>query len=230
MSGLIVFDCDGTLVDSQHAIIAAVRHAFDQYRLPLPGDEAIRRIVGLSVPDALERLAGPACDVSLESLSDSFRAAFLDLRRQGDHQFEPLFPGIRECLAALERHGFVLGVATGKSDRGLAATLAHHGIADSFVSTHTADRHPSKPHPSMLEAVMTDVGVSPAETVVIGDTSYDILMARHASARSLGVGWGYHPAQELLDAGAANVAADAGGLVGLVQDLYREVHDDEQSD
>jgi len=226
MSGLVVFDCDGTLVDSQHAIIAAVRQAFGHHGLPLPADEAVRRIVGLSLPDALERLAGAECDVSPEALSGSYRKAFMNLRQQGGSRNEALFPGIRECLDELGRHGFVLGVATGKSDRGLAATLAHHGIAACFASTHTADRHPSKPHPSMLEAVMADVGATPDETVVVGDTSYDILMARHAGARGLGVGWGYHPPQELRDAGAVDVAPDAGGLAGLLKDMYRQVRHD----
>lgn len=121
------------------------------------------------------------------------------------------------ALDALAADGWLFGVATGKSDRGLAHVLSLHGIADRFVTLQTADRHPSKPHPSMIEQAMADAGAAPATTVMIGDTSYDMLMARAAGARALGVAWGYHPAHELRDAGAHDVATTVADLPRLME-------------
>jgi phosphoglycolate phosphatase len=107
-------------------------------------------------------------------------------------------------------------VATGKSDRGLKGCLVNHGVFDLFVTLQTADRHPSKPHPAMLHAAMAEAGAAPAETVVIGDTAYDIEMASAAGVRALGVAWGYHEAEELLAAGAEAVAQTAAELEELL--------------
>ena len=119
---------------------------------------------------------------------------------------EPLFEGIAALLGRLKGNGWLLGVATGKSDRGLQSCLVNHGIFDLFVTLQTADRHPSKPDPSMLAAAMREAGAEPADTVMIGDTAYDIAMARAAGCRALGVAWGYHEPRELLAAGAEAVA------------------------
>ena len=138
------------------------------------------------------------------------------MRASGELDDEPLFDGVAELIALLADAGWLLGVATGKSDRGLAHVLAAHGLTERFVTLQTADRHPSKPHPAMIEAAMTEAGASPATTVMIGDTSYDMLMAGAAGARALGVGWGYHPPEELTAAGAYAVAATAGDLPRLM--------------
>jgi phosphoglycolate phosphatase len=119
---------------------------------------------------------------------------------------EPLFDGMGALIEQLAGHGWMLGVATGKSDRGLDLILTAHGLKHHFVTLQTADRHPSKPHPSMIEAAIAEAGADPARTVMIGDTSYDILMAVNAGVRAIGVGWGYHPADELVAAGAHGVA------------------------
>jgi phosphoglycolate phosphatase len=119
-----------------------------------------------------------------------------------------LFDGILELLDRLEADGWLLAVATGKSDRGLRHCLESHGLHARFVSLQTADRHPSKPHPSMVEQAMADARAEPAATVVVGDTSYDMAMAVAAGATAIGVGWGYHHRSELEAAGAHAVAEE----------------------
>ena len=141
----------------------------------------------------------------MRRLTETYKAKFFAARAEGRVE-EPLFDGIAELLDALEADGWLLGVATGKSARGLHHCLESHGMAQRFVSLQTADRHPSKPHPSMVLQAMADAGAAPATTVVIGDTSYDMGMARAAGAMGIGAGWGYHDASELLAAGAAAVA------------------------
>lgn len=214
MTRLAVFDCDGTLVDSQANICRAMEEAFTAARLDAPLRSDIRRIVGLSLVEAITALL-PAADPSLHrSLAADYKANFLRMRASGVLDPEPLFDGIADAIAALLDDGWVLGVATGKSDRGLAHILAHHDLAAHFVTLQTADRHPSKPDPAMLRAAMEEAGATPASTVMIGDTSFDMVMARSAGARAVGVAWGYHPADELIATGAHSVAATPAALMG----------------
>jgi len=204
MIRLVVFDCDGTLVDSQRRIIAAVRSAWEGQRLTPPGDEDIRQIVGLALPQALRRLA-PTADPGLAAaLVEGFRQSFHALMQDPDYD-EPLYPGVVEALEALAAAGVLLGVATGKGRRGLAHTLERHGIDDRFVVLKTADDGPSKPHPQILEDAMSELGAAPATTVMLGDTAFDMAMARAAGAHALGVSWGYHPADELTAHGAHEI-------------------------
>lgn len=212
---LAVFDCDGTLVDGQAAVCDAMETAFAEAGLAAPDRNAVRRIVGLSLPQAVRRLAPEAAPASQAAAVDAYKAAFRATREAGLLE-EPLFAGIGDLLAELSESGWSLAVATGKSDRGLAACLATHGIADRFVSLQTADRHPSKPHPAMLEAALFEAGAAAHEAVMIGDTVFDIDMARAAGVRPLGVAWGYHSTRELMDAGASAVADDAAHLKDLL--------------
>jgi phosphoglycolate phosphatase len=203
---LAIFDCDGTLVDSQANICRAMEETFTAANLEAPSRDAIRRIVGLSLVEAIAGLLPEADDALHRALAERYKAAFFRMRASGTLDVEPLFDNMAETLAALRDDGWTLGVATGKSDRGLALILAHHGLTDHFVTLQTADRHPSKPHPSMIEMAMHEVAARPEDTVMIGDTSYDMLMARAAGVRAVGVAWGYHPADELADAGAHAIA------------------------
>lgn len=212
---LAVFDCDGTLVDGQAAVCGAMASAFSDCGLVAPPSHAIRRIVGLSLPVAIRHLAPSEAPETHEQVVTAYKLAFFRARTEG-RVAEPLYDGIRELLSQLHAAGWQLGVATGKSDRGLTGCLTGHTILDLFVTLQTADRHPSKPHPSMLEKAMADAGAEPANTVVIGDTVYDIEMARAAGCRAIGVAWGYHSPEELLAAGADTVAETPGHLGDLL--------------
>jgi len=208
---LALFDCDGTLVDSQHAIVEAMRRAFEGAKLAPPDRAHILSIVGLSLPQAMARLL-PDTDADYhQHMSDQYKLAFRAMRAE-DSVVEPLYDGIVDLIHALDAEGWMLGVATGKSDRGLKLCLTRHGIIDRFVTLQTADRHPSKPHPSMAMQAMADAGAAPETTVMIGDTSYDMEMAVNAGLRGIGVPWGYHGAEELIAAGASAVAVDMDDL------------------
>jgi phosphoglycolate phosphatase len=212
MIRLALFDCDGTLVDSQANICRAMEEAFTSAKLAPPGRDAIRSVVGLSLVEAVAGLLPKADDALHRAVAADYKAAFFNLRASGAMAEEPLFEGMAETLATLRDTGWTLGIATGKSDRGLVHILTQHGLTDHFVTLQTADRHPSKPHPAMIEAAMAEAGAAPETTVMIGDTSYDMLMARAAGVRALGVGWGYHPPQELTEAGADAVADTVASL------------------
>jgi phosphoglycolate phosphatase len=171
----------------------------------------VRRAVGLSLPLAVRRLLPEEDDEVHQAIADAYKQAFRAARAAGELD-EPLFSGIAEALAALRAGGWQLGVATGKSDRGLAHCLEVHGLSDSFVTLQTADRHPSKPHPRMLEAALAEALADPADSVMIGDTAFDMAMAEAAGVRAIGVAWGYHDAQELRAAGAEWVADSPAAL------------------
>jgi phosphoglycolate phosphatase len=198
---LALFDCDGTLVDSQANICMAMEYAFDEAGMPPPPRHATRRIVGLSLVEAMRQLLPDAQDAVHRDLAERYKGAFFTLRGNGLVD-EPLYDGIAALLSELDESGWLLGVATGKSDRGLERCLDHHGIKGLFVTLQTADRHPSKPHPSMVYQALADSGAAAEQAVVIGDTVYDIHMGRAAGCRTIGVGWGYHPSQELKEARA----------------------------
>ena len=219
---LALFDYDGTLVDSQDNICRSVEEAFGLAALPAPPRDAIRRIVGLSLVEAMRVLLPDADEARHQALANDYKAVFFRLRTTGGLAEEPLFPDMVAALDALEADGWALGIATGKSDRGLAHVLAHHGIARRFVTLQTADRHPSKPHPSMIETAMAESGSVPTTTVMVGDTTYDMEMARAAGARALGVAWGYHPASELTAAGAHAIASAVAALPRLVAALVEQ--------
>lgn len=210
---LVIFDCDGTLVDSQHAIVAAMNDAFQSEGLVTPPRDRVIGVVGLSLDIAVARLMPEGSGIErVERLSEAYKAAFRARRLRPDH-VEPLYDGVRTVLENLAaREGVALGIATGKSRRGLDAVLEREGLTDFFATVQTADTHPSKPHPSMVFAAMEETAAAPADTVMIGDTTYDIEMACSAGASAVGVGWGYHPESALRAAGAHHVSADCAEL------------------
>ena len=218
---LVLFDCDGTLVDSHHNIATAMRQAFEAVGVPYPGDEATRRVIGLSLPEAIRPLAPDACPEMWDRLSDAYREAFFALRQQPDFH-EPLFPGAREAIEALaERDDVLLGIATGKARRGLEVLLDRFGLRDFFVTTQTADDAPSKPHPGMVLRAIEETGADPTRTVLVGDTTHDMLMAANAGTRGLGVEWGYHPPDELRRAGAREIASRFNDVPPLVEKVIQ---------
>jgi len=213
---LATFDCDGTLVDSGATIYAALEATFRDHGLELPPPREARRVIGLSLTEAMAGLlSGSTIEQQIE-LAESYKRSFMRLRAAGRVE-EPLFDGVLELLDALEADGWLLAVATGKSDRGLKHCLELHGIHARFVSLQTADRHPSKPHPSMVHEAIADAGASPETTIVVGDTSFDMAMAAAAGAAGIGAAWGYHEPQELIDAGAVAVAEQPLDVLELVR-------------
>lgn len=203
---LVVFDVDGTLIDSQHHIVGAMNAAFADAGLPPLDRGQILRIVGLSLPVAVAELAGAQPPDIQARITQSYRRAFMQARVI---RAAPLYPGARECLDRLaERADVLLAIATGKSRRGVDAMMAAHGLEGRFASIQTADDHPSKPHPAMLRAALDDTVVKAGHAVMVGDTSFDMDMARQAGLAGLGVGWGYHPPAALRASGAGHVADD----------------------
>jgi phosphoglycolate phosphatase len=216
---LVVFDVDGTLIDSQDHILAAMDHAFAATGATLPAREAVLSIVGLSLPVAVERLVPHLPDGTRADIVAAYKASFGQLRAR---TLSPLFPGAAEALRALRaRPEVMLGVATGKSRRGLSHILDAHGLNAHFVTTQVADDHPSKPHPSMLLAALAETGTEAARAVMIGDTTFDIEMGLAAGMATVGVAWGYHPVAELAAAGADTVIARFDDLVPALDDLWR---------
>lgn len=214
---LAVFDCDGTLVDGQADVCWAMERAFTRAGLEAPDNHAVRRIVGLSLPAAVRSLAPSLSDEQSRAVTEFYRSSFRARREEGLLD-EPLYDGIAALLHTLHADGWSLAVATGKSDRGLTACLASHGIAHLFTSLQTADRHPSKPHPAMLEAALFEAGAQPSEAVMIGDTSFDMLMARSIGVAAIGVSWGYHAASELTASGARQVVETAQALAAALEE------------
>ena len=218
MNRLAIFDCDGTLVDSQHNICAAMAHCFAGAGLEPPTSERTRTVVGLSLVEAMQALLPEAEPDAHADLAERYKQSFHLLRAQGLEE-EPLYDGVAGLIDALEADGWLLGVATGKSDRGLGLILAHHGLDRRFMTLQTADRHPSKPHPSMIAQAMADAGAAPETTIMIGDTSYDMAMARAAGVTAIGVTWGYHPTALLQEAGAHHIAAHPLEIIDLTKAL-----------
>ncbi len=212
---LAVFDCDGTLVDGQADVCWAMRRAFERAGLGAPPDDLVRRRVGLSLHVAIRELAPETTEVEQRALVEYYKSSFRARREEGLLD-EPLYEGIADLLHSLRDDGWLLAVATGKSDRGLAACLAAHGLSDAFVSLQTADRHPSKPHPAMLEAALFEAGAQAAQAVMIGDTTFDVTMGRAAGVHAIGVAWGYHSPEDLRGAGANAIAADVAELSAML--------------
>ena len=217
---LVIFDCDGTLVDSQHMIVAAMSQAYRAHGLPVPQCEVLLSVVGLSLVEAFAKLGEGREAFPAESLADHYRDAFHAMRGPGA-PVEPLYPGAAEAIAELAQRGdVVLGVATGKSQRGVRLVLGHHGLLEHFITIKTADDAPSKPHPEMVLAAMQDAGAEPENTIVVGDTAYDMEMARAAGASGIGVTWGYHPRAALESAGAVAVIECFANLVPTLDSIW----------
>jgi phosphoglycolate phosphatase len=218
---LIVFDVDGTLVDSQHLILEAMQVAFDFLGETLPPRETALSVVGLSLPEAMAALLPHLPAAESLRVADRYREHFLARRLEGAAEsVAPLYPGALAALARLgAAPGTLLGVATGKARRGLDHLLDAHGLRQHFVTLQTADGHPSKPHPSMLLAALAESGAEPGRAAMVGDTEYDIAMGRAAGMRTVGVAWGYHPPARLVAAGADVVIHDFADLDAALADF-----------
>ncbi len=197
MSGkLAVFDVDGTLVDSRELLRLTADTAFNAMGLPSPGYERLRQIVGLNLRDGLAQLVPDMTSEQVEILVDNYRTCFQEMRKQAGF-VEPLYAGAAELLARLKADGWRLALATGKSRRGVDIIVEMHSWADVFGTTHCGDEHPGKPHPAMLIEAMRVLDAAREDTVMVGDTSHDMLMAQAAGVRAVAVSWGFHTRAEL---------------------------------
>lgn len=219
---LVIFDVDGTLVDSQGDILGAMGVAFASESLDRPSREAILNIVGLSLPQAFSALAPDLGPVQRTRLVEAYKEAYAQLRISGGPEASPLYPGLPALLDKLStREDLLLGIATGKSRRGLTALLESHGLTQRFVTRQCADDNPSKPHPAMLFTAIDEAGVEAEHAMMIGDTSYDMEMARAAGIARIGVTWGYHPPDALVD--AQHIVDDAAGLERAIETVLGEM-------
>ena len=198
---LVLFDVDGTLVDSHGDIVAAMSSSYEAQLLPVPDRDAILSTVGLSLPNAVARLSPEQSDKARQKLVNGYKEAYFDQRKALGAASSPLYAGALETLQSLnETPDLLLGVATGKSKRGLDALIEAHGLERYFVTRQVVDHHPSKPHPSMIDTARAETGVKATSTVMIGDTSFDMEMAKSAGVAGVGVTWGYHHRSALRDA------------------------------
>ncbi|OWY11837.1 HAD family hydrolase [Thioclava sp. F34-6] len=215
---LAIFDVDGTISDSQNHITHAMTLGFEAAGLPAPAASEVLQIVGLSLPLAVARLA-PEHDAETQArIVEGYKQSYMTTRAASP---APLYPGAEALLRKLAaRDDMLLAVATGKSRRGLRALIEHHGLDGLFVSQQTADDHPSKPHPSMIGAALSETGVDARDAVMIGDTSFDMAMGRSAGVATIGVRWGYHAPQLLEAAGAHQMVDDFDSLQTTLLDLW----------
>lgn len=216
---LLLFDLDGTLVNSEQMILTAQAEAFAAFSLPMPERMRALSIVGLSLHEAFTVLAGPEGPVA--GLVKVYGEAFARLRDNGTIA-EPLFGGAQAVLQSMAADaGLSLGVATGKSRRGVDRLIERHGWHAYFDTIQTADDAPSKPHPAMILQACAATGHAPGTTIMVGDSSYDMAMARAAGARAIGVAWGFQPRENLVEAGAEAIAEDFDHLREMIGDINR---------
>ena len=221
--GFIVFDCDGTLVDTQAAIIAATKAAFADAGIEIAAHLNLQRLIGLPLEEVVSRIA-PTLDKSeISVMADRYRAHY-DLLSKDVTYESRLFTGIEEVVMDLRHAGNLIGIVTGKSRPGLYQVLDANGIFDLFDVLKTSEDGPGKPNPSLLLDAIRDTGSAASRTVMIGDTSFDMEMAVRANVMPLGVAWGYHEASELRQSGAINVADSAGEILAHVDTMMRTAH------
>jgi phosphoglycolate phosphatase len=214
MSHLVIFDVDGTLIDSQDHIVAAMTGAFGAVGLPLPPRGALLGIVGLSLPQAMAVLVPDQSDAVHLALVDAYKASFTGLSVTDHAQ---LYPGARSMLDRLAADpNITLAIATGKSRRGLDRMVQALGLDGYFATMQVADDHPSKPHPSMIEACLRNTGITAQHAVMVGDTRFDRDMAQAAGVAFVGVSWGYHDASTL----GPRVIDHFDALPGMLEQLW----------
>lgn len=202
---LVVFDWDGTLLDSTAAIVRAIQAASEEVGAKKPTDEVARYVIGMGLREALKHAVPDLDEARYDSLVHAYRKHYLS----GDHKL-CLFSGVEELLKQLRAENRWVAVATGKSRVGLDRALSHSGLGQYFDTTRTADETQGKPHPQMLEEIMGQFAADPSRTLMIGDTTHDLLMAQNAGAIGLGITHGAHSVAALKDCSP----------IGLVDSIY----------
>lgn len=213
---LVLFDCDGTLVDSAHVIHRCMQASFDDHGFVPPSLSETKSIIGLSLHDAIEILLKDQTTDQLDKMVQDYKDHFFKIRTS-ENLLEPLYDGIHELLDQLKKQDeLILGVVTGKSTRGLKAILEGHNLSDHFITIRTADDCPSKPHPAMVTECCGEVGIDVSSTYVMGDSTFDMEMAKHAKAMSIGVDWGYASVPELKNSGANHIISKPSELIDII--------------
>jgi len=219
---LAVFDVDGTLIDSRASIFRAAVEAAQRIGIAPPTYDEVRGIVGLSLFEALQAMRPDLDPETIAAYTRAFQNAFIEFHADPDFR-EDLYAGAQETLIRLKNDNWLIGMATGNSRRGVTRILAHYGWGDIFDVTFCADDGPSKPHPHMLECNMKALGAGAYQTLMIGDATHDIRMARAAGVYAIGVSWGFHTVAELEGAGAHDIVHDYGALNGALDQFSSEV-------
>lgn len=210
---LIVFDWDGTLLDSAGAIARAIQASARDLGLMEPSDLRARHVIGLGLQEALAYAVPDLTPEAYPDMVERYRHHYLST----DHELT-LFPGSFELIEELAGSGRMLGVATGKSRKGLDRALVNSGLGPFFQATRCADECFSKPHPQMLEELMEELGVAPSSTLMIGDTTHDLLMARNAGVDALAVEFGAHPREVLLGAAPLALMSSTAALTAWLRE------------
>jgi len=211
---LIIFDWDGTLMDSEAAIVAAMGAGYRQECVPAPSDEAIRAMIGLSLAAAIGRLTPTLDSKRIDRIASAYRSNYA--ARTGSPM---LFAAVRDTLVELQRSGYCLAVATGKSEAGLRRAIEETDLTDFFDATRTADQSEPKPSPTMLHEILAELDIEPDQALMIGDTEFDLAMARAAGTQLAGVSYGAHPLTRLLPYNPAFVLDHFGELPDKLNDL-----------
>lgn len=221
---LVMLDMDGTLIDTQALIVEHMMTTFAEARLPVPSPDEVRRIIGLSLPQAMLQLLGKQDIETADRLADRYRQHYRASLVSSEGR-EGLFPGARDALDQLRAQpGTILGIATGKGLNGVHRLTELHGIAGFFSTLQTPDHNPSKPHPGMMLRAMAETGADKAQTVIIGDTTFDMEMGKAAGTKTIGVTWGYHDAKELVGAGADILVDDYSQLSEAIDRVLETKH------
>ncbi|WP_127143373.1 HAD-IA family hydrolase [Pelagibacterium montanilacus] len=213
---LIMFDMDGTLIDSGAIIAEHMAAAFVSHGLDAPTRDKTNTIIGLSLELAVQNLAQCDAETAL-TLAETYRGHYRAMLAAGERH-EPLYAGALDALVRLRAHeASLLGIATGKGLSGVHRILALHDLADHFVTLQTPDHNPSKPHPGMILRACSETGIDPDRTVMIGDTVFDMELGRAAGARTIGVTWGYHDRVALEESGAEIIVHDYADLDAAIE-------------
>ena len=219
--GVVILDCDGTIVDSQIGIVSVMQETFERHKLRIPKRNEILLGVGLELGSGIERLLPRDNNLDINELCKTYKnlATYHRDKKTFDDQ---LYPDAEKIIRKLHANGWLLGIATGKSSLGLEHVLSSHNMSDLFITKQTSDSAAGKPNPEMLQNVMYETGADADSIFMVGDTTYDIRMAVNAGTRSIGVSWGYHDAAELNQAGADIIVHSYMELFELFNKMSRD--------
>lgn len=217
---LILFDCDGTIVDSEALIVQAMTLAFENTDLEAPSSLEIRRIIGLSLPKAIAALGVDPEPKLIDAVGLNYRESYAHLR-DSKAVAEPLFDGAIELIEQLSgKDEYVLGIATGKTMKGVHSLLGRHNLERHFVTLQTGDTAPSKPHPGMITRAMAETGIDAGRAIMIGDTTFDMEMAKNAGINAIGVTWGHHPKEDLLPFAPTHIVDNMEDIVDAISQSF----------